>query len=114
MNRTTAKTTTETLKSLLKEFEEKTGLSVEIESTKYNDTDVIFKIRATELNAKDSYDKKSSFFGKVPYGTKVFQNGITFTVVDYKERATKFPYIIENSKGTRYKVSEDWVLKHKC
>lgn len=101
------------LESYLKEFEKKTGLSFKINSTSYTANDFTCKINFTTLSEEEVYNKKSTFFGKVPFGTKISYKGDIYKVVDYKARATKYPYIVENDSHKRYKVDENWINLYK-
>ena len=101
------------LNEYLKGFAEKTGLTIKINSTSYTKDDFTCKINFTTLNQEENYSKKA-VFSNIPFGTKISYRGDIYTVVDYKPRATKYPYIVENVNGKRFKVDSNWINQFKA
>ena len=114
MERKDVKNYVEQLNTYLNEFKEKTGLNFKVSSISYTADDFTCKINFTKMTQEEVYNKNSTFFGKYPYGTVINYKGDTYKIVEYKSRATKYPYIVESSKGKRFKVDETWIQNYKA
>ena len=109
MDRATAKA----LRNKLNEVFEQHGIdgySIHVGNASYDDAQVTFKVEVREDGASSKEERDLETFANI-IGldtTKITnQQGKTFTLVGYKTRARKNPWIVQDmSSGTKYVIND--------
>ena len=106
MDRATAKLLREVLNTALENSDLK-GYEFEVGNASYNDHEVTFKVVLRDADAMPKEERELVEFAKF-YGldtTKIFGK---YTLVGYKTRARKNPWIVQDLKsGTKYVIGDD-------
>jgi len=109
MNKATAKALREKLNAI---FEEHgiDGYEIHAGNASFDDTQVTFKVEVREQGAGSVEERDLETFANI-IGldtTKIAnQQGKTFTLVGYKTRARKNPWIVQDmSSGTKYVIND--------
>lgn len=109
MDRATAKA----LRNKLNEVFEQHGIdgySIHVGNASYDDAQVTFKVEVREDGASSKEERDLETFARIDGldTSKIAdQQGKSFTLVGYKTRARKNPWIVQDMKtGTKYVISD--------
>jgi hypothetical protein len=95
------------LDSSLKDIEKEYGVTISLGTMRFSsdETNVKLTVRTKEgiINQQDFPNS----------GVKFTANGVIYTVVDFKPKSYKYPYVGVDQKGKRYKFSEETIIKNK-
>lgn len=96
----------------LQELSEELGITIESKNFSYSANEVSMKLEANINGAMTKEMEAVKMFSKMEVGIELdfghlFMAGNLGEVklVAYKTRSRKYPWVVENSKGSRYKLS---------
>lgn len=98
-----------TLEAKLAEIEEEFGVTMNIGSIRFSDTDFTARLSCGLGNADEAaqreWDQNCFFFGlkSDDFGRTFTDRGTPFTVTGIKPKSRKYPVLATNSNGTTYK-----------
>ena len=110
------------MEKLVKSLEEKYNVKIDrSKGIKYNETefDMSFKVvvndpKKVEDKSRKEFEDWARYFGVNPagFGQTYVSNGKTLKVVGFNSRAPKFPIILEDLNGAKYKGTVDSYKRH--
>lgn len=96
----------------LKELSVELGINIDSRNFSYSENEVSIKLQANISGAMTKEMEAVKMFSKMELGIEldfghVFMSGNLGEVklVAYKTRSRKYPWVVEDSKGSRYKLS---------
>ena len=109
------------MQEALKSFAEKNGLQVEVGHITYSDHTFTAKVNVVKAANKGEaerleFEQSAEAFAyegitKDHYGREIKLAGKTYKLVGLKAKSPKFPLLVEDSTGKRYKVKLDRRMK---
>tara|TARA_R100001440_G_scaffold73937_1_gene98869 strand:- start:72 stop:437 length:366 start_codon:yes stop_codon:yes gene_type:complete len=109
MNRATAKALRDKLNSILEEHGIE-GYEIHAGNASFDDTQVTFKVEVREQGAGSPEERDLETFANISdidTNKIANQQGKTFSLVGYKTRARKNPWIVQDMKsGTKYVIND--------
>jgi len=113
MDRSGAKSLRMSLEKALKVVEEEFGMEIRVKSISYGEDNFHCKIEGLEVGAESAEAKcyrRMATSDIPPLGSKILLQGTEFTVLGWKRRAPKWPIIIEDNTGGRFKITRGQLM----
>jgi len=98
-------------KTTVTELEEKYGVSIALGNITFDSDGFRCKLSAGAVNTKKIEAVKSGIIEKL-VGESIVLKGTKYKVIEYKSNRPKYQYVIENLRGTRYKVTRQQVVNN--
>ena len=97
--------------NLVKDFEKRNGVKLELGNIRFSDNQFTTKLTVTNIGDTSSSLEEIKFaelctkygFSKSDYNRTVKVNGRKYKLIGFKPRATRYPCIVENHNG-KYKM----------
>ena len=96
------------MQALFDKYEVKSNVNLHAGNISYSEAECTIKVTAKINGVMTREQKAIAMFSDFKYGDIVAVRGIVgkVKIVAYKARSPKYPFIVENANGSRYKLTE--------
>ena len=98
-------------KKTVKDLESQYGIKISLGNITFDSDGFRTKLSAGAVNTKKIEAVKKGKIEKL-VGESIVLRGTKFKVIEYKSNRPKYNYVIQNLRGTRYKVTREQVVSN--